>query len=50
MSGQLVARYKKTHEEAYKNEYCRRLKYIGFTEEEAENLFLFELMILKTEY
>ena len=50
MSGQLVARYKKTHEEAYKTEYCRRLKEIGFNENEAENLFLFELMILKSDH
>jgi len=50
MTGQLVARYKKTHEEAYKNEYCRRLRDIGFTENEAENLFMFELMILKSDH
>lgn len=47
MTGQLVAFYKTTHENKYSNEYERRLKHIGFTENEAKNLFMLELMMLK---
>lgn len=47
MTGQLVARYKKTHDEDYQAEYERRLRSLGFTNQEAEQLFVFELMILK---
>lgn len=50
MSGQLVAKYKKTHDSAYSDEYERRLRYIGFTEPEAKNMFMFELMILKHDH
>ena len=47
LTGQLVAMYKKTHDNSYADEYERRLRCIGFTGEEATNLFMFELMILK---
>ncbi|MBQ5952357.1 MAG: ribosomal protein L7/L12 [Lachnospiraceae bacterium] len=47
MTGSLAALYKKTHEEKYSEEYMRRLCRIGFSEAQAKNLFLFEVMILK---
>lgn len=47
LTGQLVARFKKTHDENLKGEYLRRLQSIGFSEQEANMLFVFELMILK---
>ena len=47
MSGQLVARYKKTHDEQYQDEYLRRLQSIGFDEQEANLMFVYELMTLK---
>ncbi len=47
MSGSLVALYKETHEEKYNIEYLRRLQSIGFTDAQANNMFMFELMILK---
>ena len=47
MTGSLIALYKETHEEKYNIEYLRRLTSIGFSEAEAENMFMFELMILK---
>ena len=47
MTGQLVAFYKATHEEQYSNEYERRLQHIGFDKNEAKNLFMLELMMLK---
>lgn len=47
MTGQLVAFYKTMHEDKYSKEYERRLKHIGFTPEEAKNLFMLELMMLK---
>lgn len=50
MSGSLVALYKKTHEEKYNAEYIRRLISIGFSEEQAHNMFMFELMILKHDH
>lgn len=50
MTGQLVALYRKAHDKNYLNEYLRRLKSIGFSEEEANNLFMFESMILKYEH
>lgn len=50
MSGSLVAQYKMTHDDDYKEEYIRRLTELGFEEEQAQNLFLFELMILKYDH
>lgn len=50
MTGSLVALYKRTHEACYSQEYVRRLMSLGFKEHEAENLFLFELMILKYDH
>lgn len=47
MTGQLVARFKQTHDQAYHDEYRRRLMFVGFEENEAESLFMLELMILK---
>ena len=47
MSGQLVARYKKTHDKRYQDEYRRRLQSLGFSEQEAELMFMYELMTLK---
>lgn len=47
MSGSLVALYKDTHDKKYDEEYRRRLGKIGFSEREAANMFMFELMILK---
>ena len=47
MTGQLIARFKQTHDQAYRDEYQRRLMFVGFEEAEAESLFMFELMILK---
>ena len=47
MTGQLVALYKRTKETSYHLEYLRRLEQIGFAHTQAENLFLFESMILK---
>lgn len=47
MTGQLVARYKKTHDEQYQNEYLRRLRSIGFDEQQANLMFMYELMTLK---
>ena len=50
MSGSLVAKYKMTHDNVYSQEYVRRLMRIGFSEPEANNMFLFELMILKHDH
>lgn len=47
MTGQLVALYKTTHNDIYSKEYERRLQHIGFNENEAKNLFMLELMMLK---
>ena len=47
MTGSLVALFKETHEEIYRSEYLRRLKKLGFQSFQAENFFMFELMILK---
>lgn len=47
MTGQLVALYKRTHEVPYHDEYVRRLRFIGFSEPEAENFFMYELMTIK---
>lgn len=47
MTGQLVARFKQTHDQAYHDEYRRRLMFVGLEEPEAESLFMLELMILK---
>lgn len=47
MSGSLVALYKETHDSKYNEEYRRRLRKIGYSDEEAANMFMFELMILK---
>ena len=49
MCGSLVALYNKTHDSCYDIEYRRRLMKLGFSNEEATNLFLFELMILKSD-
>lgn len=49
MTGQLVARFKQTHDQSYHDEYRRRLQFVGFEENEAESLFMFELMILKND-
>ena len=48
MSGTLVAKYKQSRDKDYSKEYVRRLVSIGFTEAEANNLFMFELMIHKS--
>ena len=48
LCGTLVAKYKKTHDRMYSEEYVRRLVSIGFTDAEANNLFMLELMILKS--
>lgn len=48
MTGSLVAAYKKTHDKTYSEEYVRRLMKTGFSEPQANNMFLFELMILKS--
>lgn len=50
LTAQLVALYKKTHDESYQREYKRRLCCLGFTEQEATMMFVFELMILKHEH
>ncbi|MGM9522182.1 MAG: hypothetical protein ACI3VB_06875 [Oscillospiraceae bacterium] len=47
MTGQLVAFFKKTWQEAYRKEYLRRLEFIGFSSTEATNMFMYESMILK---
>ena len=47
MSGSLVALYKETHDKKYDEEYRRRLRKIGYSDQEAANMFMFELMILK---
>ncbi len=47
LTGQLVALSKSTKNKAYSVEYKRRLTHIGFTEEEARNMFIFESMIMK---
>jgi len=47
MSGSLVALYKDTHNSKYDEEYRRRLRKIGYSDAEAANMFMFELMILK---
>lgn len=47
MTASLTAHFKETHEEQYRSEYLRRLRKIGFTGPQAENMFMFELMILK---
>ncbi len=47
MSGSLVALYKETHDSKYDEEYRRRLRKIGYSDQEAANMFMFELMILK---
>ena len=47
MTGQLVALFKETKEQAYQQEYLRRLQHIGFTPEEAMNFFMYESLILK---
>ena len=49
MSGQLVAMYKKDFDKAYMNEYVRRLMHIGFSEGEANNLFMYESMNMKSD-
>ena len=49
MCGSLVAMYNKTHDNSYDIEYRRRLMKLGFSNEEATNLFMFELMILKSD-
>lgn len=50
MTGQMVALYKQSHEMAYRDEYIRRLVHIGFADTEAECLFMYELMILKSNH
>lgn len=45
-TGTLVATYKKRQDETLKKEYLRRLVFIGFSPEEAEKLFDYELRIL----
>lgn len=47
MTAQLIALYKKDFDKKYMDEYIRRLVSIGFGEEEATNLFIFESMIMK---
>lgn len=47
MSGSLVALYNKTRESRYKLEYLRRLKMIGFNNEEADSMFEFEFRIVR---
>ena len=47
MSGSLVALYNKTRESRYKLEYLRRLKMIGFSNEEADSMFQFEFKIVR---
>lgn len=47
MTGQLIALYKKEHEQKYMDEYIRRLVHIGFNENEALNLFTNESMNMK---
>ena len=47
MCGSLVALYKETHDIKYDEEYRRRLKKIGYSDAQAANMFMFELMILK---
>lgn len=48
LCGTLVAQYKKSHNKMFSEEYVRRLTSIGFTEAEANNLFMLEVMILKS--
>ena len=47
MSGSLVALYKETHDVKYDEEYRRRLRKIGYSDAQAANMFMFELMVLK---
>lgn len=47
MTGQLLANYKVTHNEDYKNAYIQRLRKIGFSDVEAMGMFVFENMIIK---
>ncbi len=47
MTGQLIAFYKIDHDKKYMDEYIRRLVGLGFTEEEAFNLFANESMNMK---
>ena len=42
-----MAYYKKTHDDTYKNRYLQRLRYIGFSEREAEGMFMYELLTIK---
>ena len=50
MSGSLIALYKMSHDDDYNAEYIRRLTGLGFSEGQAHNMFLFELMILKHDH
>ncbi len=47
MTGQLIALFKQTKNQAYQEEYLRRLQHIGFSKEEAMNMFLYESMTMK---
>jgi len=47
MTGQLVALYKKSEDEIYREEYLRRLVYLGFSSEESECMFNYECRIVK---
>ena len=47
MTGQLIALYKKDHEQKYMDEYIRRLVHIGFSKDEAFNLFTNESLNMK---
>lgn len=50
MTAQLVALYKTTNSKEYSEEYERRLKYIGFEDNEVKSLFMLELMMLKHDH
>ncbi|MBR2700764.1 MAG: ribosomal protein L7/L12 [Erysipelotrichaceae bacterium] len=47
MSGSLVAQYKISHDDRSNKEYIQRLMTIGFSEPQAHNMIMFELMIIK---
>ena len=46
LTGQLAAYYKASGEEQFRKEYLRRLKYLGFSRKQAEDMFEYELSVI----